>query len=176
MEGLRLVSVATCKGSGLDSSHANHVLVYSIYNVLNKVPAKLRRAMVLVGCPRKLEFIWGCCISRSRWAANLAETSGRCQWSRLLWTWWWRLSGLLRARKVSRAMSGHLCEYNLTNKMNVAEMQSDSTHFLEYIINRIYENVISTWWIRSLSEFKLSSTSPSGNRGRNDKHLQLITS
>jgi len=57
MEGLRLVSVATCKGSGLDSSHANHVLVYSIYNVLNKVPAKLRRAMVLVGCPRKLEFI-----------------------------------------------------------------------------------------------------------------------
>ena len=55
-----------------------------------------------------------------------------------------RLSGLLRARTVSRAMSGHLCEYNLTNKMNAAEMQSDTMHFIEYIINRIYENVIST--------------------------------
>jgi len=42
---------------------------------------------------------------------------------------------------VSRAMSGHLCEYNLMNKMNAA---SDSMHFIEYIINRIYENVIST--------------------------------
>jgi len=29
------------------------------------------------------------------------------------------------------------------NKMNAAEMQSNSMHFLEYIINRIYENMIS---------------------------------
>jgi len=64
---------------------------FSIYNVLNKVPAKLRRAMgywlvvfnlfevaILHGVGE--QHTW----QRDQW---------RCQWSRLMWTWWWSCDG-----------------------------------------------------------------------------------
>jgi len=47
----------------------------------------------------------------------------------------------------------HLHKYSLTNKMNAA------LHFIEYIINRIYKNMISKHMTNPLSEFKLRSTS-----------------